>query len=249
MSRVQCSRVPLLASLLIPVLSAGSVQAAAILPTLIDGETYSFIFLTSGEITGDQTLADYESLATSTAAGSDLENKILLEFGLPSVSWTPVLNHNDGTNYGSLNPAYPSSSPHALYNSTGDIVASNYADLWDGAVSAAIFTEDGGDVGSFEQVWTGTSDAGNGSSPLGPGGGTKARIGTEGSFASWISSTTVFKTQPLAIYVVSESLTFVELPEPTSSLLLLVGAAVAGLTGRKPAPARKHRAPLRDDRQ
>lgn len=249
MPQVQCRRVSFLASVLIGLFTGGSAQAAAILPTLIDGETYSFIFLTSGGITGDQTLADYESFGTSTAAGSDLENQILLAFGLPSVSWTPVLNHNDGTNYGSLNPAYPSSSTHALYNSTGDIVASNYADLWDGAVSAAIFTEDGGDVGSFEQVWTGTSDAGNGSSPLGPGGGTKARYGREGSFASWISSNTGFKINSDPIYVVSESLTFVELPEPTSSLLLLVGAAVAGLTGRKPAPARKHRAPLRDDRQ
>ena len=204
---VECGRISCATLVLLAALGPGPASGAAILPSLIDGETYSFVFLSATDTTDNLALSQYESFATTAAAGSDLENEIFLAFGLSSVNWTPILNHDDGTHYRSLNPAYPSSATHPLYNSQGVAVVSSHTDLWSGGLTAEIFTEDG-DSKPLDLPWTGPLVSGTGSSPLGPAAATKARNGNAGGYltSAWISGTINIKTSLNGIYVISEPL-------------------------------------------
>lgn len=228
------SPVVLLTCALLLIASAERARAVVSLPSLVEGETYSFLFVTSTGTTGDLTFSDYEAFATTHGEGSALESAILSAFGLPSVDWLPLLNHLDGTNYANLNPAYPSSSTHGLYNSRGELSAANHADLWDDGVLALVHTESG-DVSAPQLVWSGGNSAGVPAQPLGPGGFLNARSGNTLSAAGWFnlfSSSTPKATSTLPIYVISEALVYTELPEPSMPLLTIWGGLLLARWGR-----------------
>ena len=214
--------------------SAERAGAVASLPSLVEGETYSFMFVASTGTTGDLTFSDYEAFATTHGEGSELETAILSAFGLPSVDWFPVLNHNDGTNYANANPAYPSSSTHGLYNARGELLAADHASLWDQGILSSIYTESG-DVSGPQSVWSGGNGAGEAVQPVGPGGFLNARNGSTLTFTGWFNSfsSSIPKTSAAPIYVVSEALVYSALPEPSMPLLYVVGGVLLAQWSRR----------------
>ena len=222
--------------------TAQRARAVVTLPSLVEGETYSFLFVTSTGTTGDASFSGYETFATTHGAGSDLEAAILSAFGLPSVDWFPVLNHNDGTLYGNANPAYPSSATHGLYNARGELLAADHAALWSQGVASSVYTESG-DVSVLQQVWSGGNAAGGSAQPVGPGGFSNARIGSTLSFTGWFNqfSNSTPKTSTLPVYVISEALVYSSVPEPSPLALYAVGGALLVQWGWRNGASRRAR--------
>jgi hypothetical protein len=150
-----------------------------------DGYTgqYRIAFVTTG--TRDATtnvIADYNAFVTAAAAG-------VTELNVLGATWTCLGSTETidaKVNTGTLliaDPGYDSANDVPIYTTTGQRIADNNADLWDGTIQNPIFFDNGTVAGvaggAQEQAWTGTqsdgtAEDGGGGDPTAPLGGITA---------------------------------------------------------------------------
>ncbi len=213
-------------------LASGVVTVPFVPPGLSPGDTYQIVFVTqgtSGATSAD--IADYNAFVQSQAeiSGALTENWGVLWNAIAS---TPTVDAH--TNATVTAPVY-------LLDSA--LVATDYADLWDGSIQHAIDKDQMGGTWN-DYVWTGTLIDGQtaASGTEGALGGPSFRYALGGTYATdseWIFAGGQISTSgsfiiPAHFYAISEVLTVV--PEPTSfgtcALISSLGA-VAGLGRRR----------------
>ncbi|MDJ0732426.1 MAG: PEP-CTERM sorting domain-containing protein [Crocosphaera sp.] len=144
-------------------LVAGAAQALTVVPTdLNPGDEYRLVFVTDG--TRDATSSDisvYNDFVTNDVTGSQLEMDLMAEglnpdwFAIGSTATVDAIDNTSTTGTGV-----------PVYLITGERVADDYVDLWDGSISRNIDTTPSDDtltglISDFDlRVWTGTFDGG-----------------------------------------------------------------------------------------
>lgn len=189
-------------------------------PGLNPGDTYQLAFISSTARDGISTqILDYNNFVQGVANAAGIGTSA-------GVTWYAIAS----TAAANANANAVVTSP--VYNMNLDLVATGYADLWDGSLLAVGISYD--EHGSENQngAWTGSQS--NGLGFAGRTMGTAFPELGDSSFTdpNWISLGALNKTAPLCFYALSSQLTVV--PEPASLSLLLFGAAfVARCTFRR----------------
>ncbi len=130
-------------------------------PGLNPGDSYRLIFVTSEKTTATNgTFFPYDAFANSAAASStqlvSLDTTWKALVSVPTNQTPHAARDHTGT---SPTTSIPSNVP--IYNLQGQLVASTYADLWDGSIANAIRYDQFGNSVSTP-VWTGTAANGFG---------------------------------------------------------------------------------------
>lgn len=223
----------LVLTLLLGAVGTGSAAVVTSPAGLSPGDPYRLIFVTSTGINAqDINFAPYDAHVSAVVATS----ASLTALG---TSWQAVVSKptntsphaaRDHTN-SSPTATFPNNIP--LYNLQGQLIASSYADLWDGSIANAIQFDESGDA-VMGQVWTGT--AGNGFGISGRQvGNSLVQVGnpsvTDVTWIGFNGGTTVASATELGLYGISGTL-IKAVPEPGAALLALVGIALS-LVGRR----------------
>ncbi len=220
----------LMAAASVATMLAGSAMAQVILPALPPGSHYEIAIVTSGGTTATSTnIRDYNSFVTTQAG---LSTSLPTGLTWSAIGSTPYTNAIDNI------PSYT----YPIYNTAGQLVASNVLALWTGSLQAPIeYDENGTNYQGF--VWTGTSDSGTVLSPFYPLGDWPTwgsiywgpAVGYSNctdpwwtQYADFASPTPASTTEELPLYAIS-SPTTVPVPEPSTFVLLGVGSI--GLMG------------------
>lgn len=193
--------------------ATGVAQAALIVPEgLAPGETYQLAFVTSGATAATSAaIADYNAFVQSAANAA----------GMGDITWTVI---------GST--ATVSANANALvtgkvFNMNGELVASSYADFWDGTHTVGVGIDyDENNQGRNSNVWTGSTASGASSATSALGNATV--VWGESTFASsgWIAHGTNTATVNYALYALSAPLTA---PVPVPAAVWLFGSGMAAL--------------------
>lgn len=201
------------------------------------GDKYRLAFVTIGTI--DATSSDIEVYNNFANAQANI-NPDLQALGTSWRAIVSTVNVNAIINTGTD----PILEGVPIYELAGRLVASDYADLWDGTLDprASISptqTGDGGipylnDNNQSRHTWTGTDPYGNTISPL--GGASEPSFGdpTTGG-PRWIYETTRGgPTDPHAtlnhIYVISDELSYTPVPEPSTVFAGVFSLGVIGMS-------------------
>lgn len=218
-------------------LSTGSHAAPITVPTGLDpGDQYRLAFLTLGlrDATSSD-IADYDAFVNAQAS---------MESALDGIAWqvigsTASVSARDHTN---TDPGSDQGVPIYLLDDT--LLASDYADLWDGSIATRLQVHQNGSVficpGSCEipvsstYVHTGSTAAGE--IDVGLSLGAASGIVRDGSWqhsdGRWASYVEESSSNPHKFYAISEVLT-VSLPEPGTAALLALGVAALLLPIRR----------------
>lgn len=197
----------------------GVAHAALIVPDgLMPGESYQLAFVTSGTTAATSTdIAFYNALVQSAANAA----------GMGSVTWSVI------GSTATVNANVNAPVTGKVFNMNGELVASSYADFWDGThtVGVGIDYDENNNARNFN-VWTGSTTSGTSSSTAALGNATV--VWGESTFASsgWIARDTNNATVAYALYALSAPLTA---PVPVPAAVWLFGSGLAGLLaiGRK----------------
>lgn len=177
-----------------PIVSASLVVPAGLNP----GDTFHVIFVTS--TTTDATSSDintYDAFVQSAADAAGIGTTI-------GVGWLALGSTTTIDAYDHLSPLFSNLSA-PIYNQNGELVASGYADMWDGALNSAVaYTENASY--RLSEVWTGSHQTGIGS--IGYELGTS--YVTDGTSTTtdqdWIQATSENATNPFSLYAISQQL-------------------------------------------
>ncbi len=202
-----------------------SAHSTLIIPAgLSAGDNYHVIFVSStARDATSSDIADYDAFVGALADAAGIGASVGVSWlALGSTATVDAIDHL-ATVFTDL------SAP--IYNQHGELVATNYADLWDGSlVSAVRYTETGNTL-ALNAVWTGTDSSGQviPTFPLGgnPGG---AGYGSATSSSSlWLQ--TFRRGIPIQynLYGVSSQLTVSAVPVPAAAWLFCSG--LLGLIG------------------
>ncbi|MBT3296870.1 MAG: hypothetical protein HN383_16495 [Verrucomicrobia bacterium] len=190
-----------------------------------DGYTgpYRIAFVTTGTTNATSTvIADYNAFVTTAAAGVTELNDLGVEWTCLGSTKTVSAKTNTSTHTtGDANDV-------PIYTTTGQLIATNNADLWDGNIDHAITYEDGGTVVIGNgRIWTGTESNGDisniegGTNELGEPnftGGKAIRFGTFGSTSSdWIAVAATDRNQAFPYLALSS----VIIPPPPGMVLII----------------------------
>lgn len=209
-----------------------SAQVVTVPTGLNPGDKYRLVFVTDGKRDATSTVMSgefgYNTFVTTEAA----TNATLVALGTTwtAIASTKTVNARDNT-------LTTGGQGVRIYNLSGNLVASNYGDLWDGTITSPINVTQSGVIFA-SSVWTGTnsngSSASNTNNELGttvvPNGGfyPQVRIGwANATNSTWISSTNQNSVAARPLYAMSGELTY-SVPEPNSLGLGLV-LALAGV--------------------
>jgi hypothetical protein len=216
-----------------PVLLVGNVLAAT-LPNLDRGSPFRYVFVTSGTRDATSTnISDYNIFVNNAASAGNETSDI------PG-TWAAI--GSTASISARTNTATTSTVGVPIYRLDGELVANNYADLWDGSIANYINVDENGTViESIELgplVWTGSNSDGStkSSNPLGA---FRAGIGTvaldnPGLPDFWINTGSASSGQSLQLYAMSSIQEIPPIPEPTTIIAsLLVGAGLLPLKRRK----------------
>ncbi len=196
--------------------------------SLNSGDTYQLIFVTS--TTRDATssnIADYNAFVQSAANAAWLGGGTILD----GVQWSAI---------GST--AFVDARDNALvtgpvFNLGDELVASDFADMWNGSIPFAIRFDEYGNIAS-DIVWTGSGPDGRKILGLYLGGGMfdSTNIGSTSSLSSdWIDNSGNDSVRVYGLYALSGELTVprTQIPEPAILSLFGLGLAALGLSRRK----------------
>ena len=201
-------------------------------------DTYRLVFVTTTKIDATSSdIAVYNTHVQNEANGSSL--------GLGAVSWTAIastgtIDARDNTN---TNPGTDGVGEAILLLNGTQIVANNYADLWDGLTNAQAIDLDeeattppvgglefpGNGWANWSPTWTGTKGDGTAQNALGNGGNVNLGLASgAASAAQWVARSNGAETLPQLVYGISEVLV-VDIPTPAALPpgLALIGLAAA----------------------
>lgn len=200
--------------------AATGARAALITPAgLSPGDQYQLVFITSVTTAATSSdIADYEAFVQATAAAA----------GMGSVAW-----HVVGSTL-TVDAASNAVVSAPVYNLGGELVATGFADFWDGTHAAGIDFDEN-NAGRNFNVWTGTLASGA-SGGAGVALGEATPLWGESTLISisWTQRGTNVNTVAYSLYALSEPLTVA--PEPGAHWLLagaLTAVAVRGLYRRR----------------
>jgi len=204
------SGIGLIAILFAGLLLPAAAQGAIIVPAgLNPGDTYQLAFVTSTTTAATSSdIATYNAIVQSAAANA----------GMGSLVWHVIGSTLTVDARDNALVAAP------VYNMGGELVATGYADFWDGTHTTGVgidFNEN--NVGRNTNVWTGTDASGTSG-----GGGDALGESTpnwgESTFSSvgWVAHGGNTNTVLYSLYALSPVLTVV--PEPAAAGLLAVAA-------------------------
>jgi hypothetical protein len=129
------------------VLNATLLAANVVLPTdLAPGSPYQLVFVTSGSrdsLSAD--INDYNAFVAAQATSS--VSSVVQGATWKAIMSTPTVNAVDNA---------PTYSDVPIYNTHGDRVANNSADLWDGSIRNPIQYNENGELYTDSSVWTNT---------------------------------------------------------------------------------------------
>lgn len=191
-------------------------QAAVVtVPTVLNpGDTYRLVFLTS--TTTVATSTSISTYNTFVNAAADLNSD------LDAISWTAMgstatVNVRDNTGTTGAGTSI------AIYTVTGNLVANDYTDLWDGFIANEITVDEFGADNSVTSAWTGSNGIGTTSSnSLGEDTARAGNPTREDQEGWWMNRVGSANTLEKPMYAMSEVLT-VAVPEPSSAALLGLG--------------------------
>ena len=177
------------------------------------GDPYRLMFTTSTERDATSiNIADYNAFVSGVANGVG-------ELAGLGTTWTAVASTGGVSardNTGTQGVAGP-----PIYNLNGEIVATDYGNLWNGDLDNALFYDENGSLlsvlGSENHVWTGTSNIGAIQGPLGDA---NVQYGFLNSTNSDWTQTNMFIANSIdnRLYAMSGTLSAVPLP-PAAALL------------------------------
>lgn len=152
---------------------SGIAEAAIIIPPtgLAPGSEYRLVFVTSGTRNATSSnIADYNDFVQNAAQNSSVLNTALTAAGFnpTSITWTAIastLTTNARVN--TQTQATDTSRP--IYRLDGALVATSYADLWDGSILVPINRTQVDNILQFGASWTGTDTLGFSLGVLGGG--------------------------------------------------------------------------------
>ena len=214
-------------------------------PGLSGGQQYRLVFLTSTFVTAtsDQ-ITTYNDVADSAGAAVDIAARSLgiTLSGDPwtAIASTPTVDAKDNTG------TDPSIGGIPIYLVNGELVANNYADLWDGSIRTGINvfeTGDSIDPPNLHLAFTGTHSDGTAISVAGghgPLGGAGLLNGiphatwgdTSRTDSGWVSRNVAGQNTQHPLYALSAVQTYSGIPEPMNVLLFAAAIAVTGTLRR-----------------
>lgn len=209
----------------------GSAGAAVVLPSLPAGSQYRIVFITSG------TYKSYN--ATTPAETRDIAYyNSLLEAEANASSSTVMQGATFrlvGSHYnGSATTLAPDVAGMGLadsipvYNTKGELVASDSTVFWSQAHTAAMNGDrEGATINA--NAWNGWTDTLAGFRPFGSAGQTFYT--NSGSTSPWAAGNVLGATNFLRVFGISEPLTIASIPEPSTAML--GGLAIVGLLRRR----------------
>ncbi len=236
---------PLL-SLAILAMFNGSASAATILASdplnvagLSAGQSFQIVFVTSTRVQADlidglddsndaSTISQWNAHINTVADGSSIS-------GFGALTWSAIIS--TGTSNGLTNVVNARDNAlvsQAVYNTGGSLIATGFADMWDGSIALNIdFNENGveqnttGGSSSGKQVWSGSLSTGffDQNEAMGDNGTNTAqfRMGdADVTTTGWISqgnSVRRDENQLARVYGLSEVITIAPVPEPSVALL------------------------------
>jgi hypothetical protein len=208
-------------------------------PGLHAGDVYERIFVTSSKysVTSDTSVppltgvfgglaaADYQVTLSAYQAG------LIPDWNGHDILWHAILSTS------TVDARDRVSVPGPVYNTQNELIATSFADLWDGAIAHPVrYDESGVEVLLGSRVWTG-------SNALGQNGGLQnandwtnpsAQASTADpnrSDGGWLASGQRTANVVTRLYAFSDPITVV--PEPSSFIMLGLGAAGLLLAARR----------------
>ena len=218
---------------------SGFAKALTVIPDdLNPGDQYRLVFLTDNNLFATSSnIDDYNQFVTLDVIGSTLETELTIAGLTPNwsvIGSTATVSARDNTET-------QGSEGVPIYRLTGERVANDYEDLWNGDILAPILTTpDGNEIETL--VWAGTVQDGTiGVSPLGGDASGFTTFGVS-SFTTfrWINSAgNVGANFELSLYGMSSVLTVPQeepesVPEPSSILgFITLGGLMLGEAVRR----------------
>lgn len=191
----------------------GVAQAAVIVPAgLAPGESYQLAFVTSGTtVASSADIDDYNAFVQSAANAA----------GMGGVAWTVI------GSTATVNANANALVTGKVFNMNGELVASSYADFWDGTHTVGVGIDyNENNIGRNANVWTGSTASGASSATAALGSTTVVWGESTLSSSAWIARATQTATVNYALYALSAPLTA---PVPVPAAVWLFGSGVAAL--------------------
>ncbi len=216
----------------------------AMLPSgLQAGDVFHFVFLTptrfdrTDEPHGPGDISYYNNIVNGVAANSSIQL-------VRDLQWSAIVSVDGGNGnfVHARDNALVTGSVHLL-DSGGTMVASGFADLWDGSILTPIIVGESGQLVALGggtdtgRVWTGSNGDGtaNTSWPLGRDAAAITGIARPNELGgNWINNGAAARrgtSTSLFYYALSEPITVV--PEPSKALLFVFGALTLALRRRR----------------
>ena len=191
---------------------------------LLPGDTFQYVFVTSGTTTATSTdIATYDAFVQSAAVAAGLD----FYAGSP-VTWL-VLGSTAAVSALSREPL---SFTAPIYRLDGLAVATGAPDLWDGNLLRPIQIDENGSL-TPGAVWTGTDKFGVQALPFGDG-AIVTRGQSDSINARWTNITSFFATSLFHEYAISPVLTVAApIPEPASTTLFGLGLGALWTAARR----------------
>ncbi|MEM7262489.1 MAG: hypothetical protein AAF488_10905, partial [Planctomycetota bacterium] len=177
---------------------------------LQQGDSFRLVFTTAGRrdaLSGE--VADYDSFVQAAADAAGIGSDV-------GITWKAIISMGDSngpTIHARDRVVVGEATP--VYNTRLDLVASGFADLWDGGIANPINSDEFG-AGVQGDSWTGSQEDGFADPELHPGSDSeRAWCGAAGqSNGRWIRNVTPRKTTNLHLIAISEVLSVPEIPPP-----------------------------------
>lgn len=213
-------------------LISASAHAALVTPAgLNTGDKYHVMFVSSTARDAlSANIADYDAHVQSAADAAGIGSGI-------GISWRAVGSTPSISAYDHLSPLFSDLNNVPIYNQHGDLLATGFADLWDGALVATnSVLYDENNIETITLVWTGTFSNGAGYTNFTLGSANNFSIyGNSNNYNTWETNASGNANQSFSIYGLSQELTADVVPLPAT--VWLFGSALAGLgwLRRKPS--------------
>lgn len=200
---------------------------------LTPGAAYRIVFVTSGARDARPTdISVYDSFVQSFA---DDPGTVWSSLGIPDTDWRAIASTDtvDAKDHVNALPSSPS-LPVTIINPLGQLLATSYADFWDGVLQNGVGYNQLGNSILYSRVWTGTRTDGTGHSSKVLGGSlfSEGIVGYSSSI-NWIDGGEYGLSSAYRLYGISAELTARTVPEPSTFMLLGIGLLSMARINRK----------------